>query len=93
MSKTRSSQTKTKKVTISQLNNHVIHNKRQAMKDLKQLNFDEMQFKNPAQKRFYNTVSKKDVTFCIGPAGVGKTYLSKRNTRTNQNVCNKNRRK
>ena len=74
MSKTRSSQTK--KVTISQLNNHVVHNKRQALKDLMRLNFDEIQFKNTAQKRFYNTVSKKDVTFCIGPAGVGKTYLS-----------------
>ena len=74
MSKTRSSQNK--KVTISQLNNHAIHNKRQAMKDLMKLNFDQIQFKNPAQKRFYNTVSKKDVTFCIGPAGVGKTYLS-----------------
>jgi len=74
MSKTRSSQNK--KVTISQLDNHTIHNKRQALKDLMKLNFDEIQFKNPAQKRFYNTVSKKDVTFCIGPAGVGKTYLS-----------------
>ena len=74
MSKTRSSQNK--KVTISQLNNHEIHNKRQALKDLMKLNFDQIQFKNPAQKRFYNTVSKKDVTFCIGPAGVGKTYLS-----------------
>ena len=74
MSKTRSSQNK--KVTISQLNNHAIHNKRQALKDLMKLNFDEIQFKNSAQKRFYNTVSKKDVTFCIGPAGVGKTYLS-----------------
>ena len=74
MSKTRSSQNK--KVSISQLNNHAIHNKRQAMKDLMKLNFDQIQFKNPAQKRFYNTVSKKDVTFCIGPAGVGKTYLS-----------------
>jgi phosphate starvation-inducible PhoH-like protein len=75
MSKSRSSQ-KTKKVSISQLNNHTVHNKRQALKDLKQLNFDEMEFKNPAQKRFYNTITKKDVTFCIGPAGVGKTYLS-----------------
>ena len=74
MSKTRSSQNK--KVTISQLNNHAIHNKRQALKDLKQLNFDEMEFKNPAQKRFYNTITKKDVTFCIGPAGCGKTFLS-----------------
>ena len=59
MSKTRSSQ-KTKKVTISQLDNHTIHNKRQALKDLMKLNFDEIQFKNPAQKRFYNTISKKD---------------------------------
>ena len=74
MSKTRSSQTK--KVSISQLNNHAIHNKRQALKDLMKLNFNDLHFKNPAQERFYNTVSKKDVTFCIGPAGVGKTYLS-----------------
>ena len=74
MSKSKSSQTK--KVSISQLNNHTVNNKRQALKDLKKLNFDDIYFKNTAQKRFYNTVSKKDVTFCIGPAGVGKTYLS-----------------
>ena len=73
MSKVKSSQ---KKVSISQLNNHSVNNKRQALKDLKQLNFDEMEFKNPAQKRFYNTITKKDVTFCIGPAGCGKTFLS-----------------
>ena len=73
MSKSRNS---TKKVPLSELNNHTVNNKRQALKDLKQLNFDEMEFKNPAQKRFYNTITKKDVTFCIGPAGVGKTYLS-----------------
>ena len=65
-----------KKVSLSELNNHTINNKRQAMKDLKMLNFDEIQFKNPAQKRFYNTISKKDITFGIGPAGCGKTYLS-----------------
>ena len=63
MSKTRSSQTKTKKVTISQLNNHAVHNKRQALKDLMKLNFNTIQFKNPAQKRFYNTVSKKMLHF------------------------------
>ena len=73
MSKTRSSQ---KKVSLSELNNHTVNNKRQALKDLKMLNFDELQFKSPAQKRFYNTISKKDITFCIGPAGCGKTYLS-----------------
>ena len=74
MSKSKSS--KTKKVTISQLDNHTVNNKRQALKDLKKLNFDDIHFKNSAQRRFYNTISKKDVTFCIGPAGVGKTYLS-----------------
>ncbi len=73
MSKVRSSQ---KKVTLSELNNHTVSNKRQALKDLKMLNFDELQYKNPAQRRFYNTVSNKDITFCIGPAGCGKTYLS-----------------
>ena len=73
MSKIRNSQ---KKVTLSELNNHTVNNKRQALKDLKMLNFDELMYKNTAQKRFYNTISKKDITFCIGPAGVGKTYLS-----------------
>ena len=73
MSKTRNSQ---KKVTLSELNNHTVNNKRQALKDLKMLNFDELQYKTVAQKRFYETVSKKDITFCIGPAGCGKTYLS-----------------
>jgi len=65
-----------KKVSLSELNNHNVSNKRQALKDLKKLNFDEIQFKNPAQKRFYKTVSTKDITFGIGPAGCGKTYLS-----------------
>ncbi len=42
-----------KKVSLSDLNNHNITNKRQALKDLKMLNFDEIQFKNPAQRRFF----------------------------------------
>ena len=65
-----------KKVSLDELNNHTVSNKRQALKDLKLLNFDDIYFKNPAQRRFYKTVSKKDITFCIGPAGCGKTYLS-----------------
>ena len=73
MSKIKSSQ---KKVSLHELNNHSISNKRQALKDLKMLNFDELQYKNPAQKRFYKTISMKDITFGIGPAGCGKTYLS-----------------
>ncbi len=73
MSKSRSS---SKKVSITQLNSHEVTNKRQALKDIKMLDFDTLQYKNPAQKRFYKTISKKDITFCIGPAGCGKTYLS-----------------
>ena len=73
MSKSKSSQ---KKVSLSELNNHATTNKRQALKDLKMLNFDELQFKNPAQRRFYKTISTKDITFGIGPAGCGKTFLS-----------------
>ena len=73
MNKTRSS---SKKVSIAQLNNHEVTNKRQALKDLKMLDFDSLEYKNSAQKRFYKTISKKDITFCIGPAGCGKTYLS-----------------
>ena len=73
MSKIKSSQ---KKVTLSELNNHSTTNKRQALKDLSKLNFDELQYKNPAQKRFYKTVSNKDITFGIGPAGTGKTFLA-----------------
>ena len=73
MARTKATQ---KKVSLSELNNHTVNNKRQALKDLKILNFDDLIYKNPAQRRFYNTISKKDITFCIGPAGCGKTYLS-----------------
>ena len=73
MARTKATQ---KKVSLSELNNHTVNNKRQALKDLKMLNFDELIYKNAAQKRFYNTISKKDITFGIGPAGCGKTFLS-----------------
>ena len=73
MSKIKSSQ---KKVSLSELNNHTVNNKRQAMKDLKMLNFDALEYRTSAQKRFYKTVSNKDITFGIGPAGCGKTYFS-----------------
>ena len=65
------SKARNKKVTLNQLNNHTTTNKRQAMKDLKMLNFDELVYRKAAQKRFYNTLTKKDITFCIGPAGCG----------------------
>jgi len=66
----------TKKVSLDEMSTHIIQNKRQAMKDIKMLNFDTLQFKNNAQKRFYTAITDRDITFCIGPAGVGKTFLS-----------------
>ena len=74
MSKNRS--TTPKKVTLDELSHHALTNKRQVMKDMKMLDFNTLEYKNPGQKRFYNSISSKDITFCIGPAGCGKTYLS-----------------
>ena len=74
MSKNKS--TTQRKVTLDELSHHAITNKRQVMKDIKQLDFSTLEYKNPAQKRFYKSISQKDITFCIGPAGCGKTYLS-----------------
>ena len=74
MSKNKS--TTQRKVTLDELSHHAITNKRQVMKDIKQLDFNTLEYKNPAQKRFYKSISQKDITFCIGPAGCGKTYLS-----------------
>ena len=54
---------------------HDIRNKRQALKELKNKDWS-IKFRNRNQKRFYNMVEKKDITFCTGPAGCGKTYLS-----------------
>ena len=74
MSKSKKATTKKSNIVTSN-SPHLINNKRQALKDLKNLKWD-LEFRNPAQKRFYNTISKNDITFCIGPAGCGKTYLS-----------------
>jgi phosphate starvation-inducible PhoH-like protein len=32
--------------------------------------------KTPGQKRYMETVMQNDLTFCVGPAGTGKTYLA-----------------
>ena len=67
-----SKQTTSKKVTPT---SHDIKNRRQALKELKNKDWT-IQFRNRNQKRFYNMIEKKDITFCTGPAGCGKTYLS-----------------
>ena len=65
-------QSTSKKVTPTA---HDIRNKRQALKELKNKDWS-IKFRNRNQKRFYDMVEKKDITFCTGPAGCGKTYLS-----------------
>jgi phosphate starvation-inducible protein PhoH and related proteins len=67
-----SKQITSKKVTPT---SHDIKNRRQALKELKNKDWT-IQFRNRNQKRFYDMIEKKDITFCTGPAGCGKTYLS-----------------
>jgi phosphate starvation-inducible PhoH-like protein len=67
-----SKQSTSKKVTPTA---HDIRNKRQALKELKNKDWT-IKFRNRNQKRFYDMIEKKDITFCTGPAGCGKTYLS-----------------
>ena len=50
-------------------------NKRQALSQLKRLKWD-LKFKTENQKIFYDKIEKNIVTFCVGPAGCGKTYLA-----------------
>jgi len=67
-----SKQSTSKKVTPT---SHDIKNRRQALKELKNKDWT-IKFRNRNQKRFYDMIEKKDITFCTGPAGCGKTYLS-----------------
>ena len=35
-----------------------------------------LNFKTANQEKLFNTMESNDVTFCIGPAGTGKSYVS-----------------
>lgn len=50
-------------------------NSRQALKQLKLKKWD-ISFRSENQETFYNTIDQKDVVFCSGPAGTGKTFLA-----------------
>ena len=52
-------------------------NKRQALTQIKRLKLDEsLEFRGNNQKLFYEEITKNDITFSIGPAGCGKTYIA-----------------
>lgn len=60
---------------INPTNGQVCSNKRQALSQLKRKKWN-VQFKTKAQEKFYNDMEKEVITFCTGPAGTGKTYIS-----------------
>ena len=60
-------------------NEQECRNKRQALAQLKRLRTQgglSIEFRNPNQQKFYESITDNDVTFCSGPAGCGKTFLA-----------------
>lgn len=51
-------------------------NKRQALSQLRRKKWTQFEFKTKRQEEFYNTIDTKLISFCTGPAGTGKSYLS-----------------
>ena len=50
-------------------------NKRQALSQLKRIKWN-IDFRSENQHHFWKTIDTNDITFCAGPAGCGKTFLS-----------------
>jgi len=63
--------------TVTQIkSNQPCENKRQALSQIKRIDWKSLDFRTLNQKSFYRTIGRNDVTFCVGPAGCGKTYLA-----------------
>ena len=68
---------KNKVRTVTQVKlNQPCENKRQALSQIKRIDWKSLDFRTKNQKSFYHTISRNDVTFSIGPAGCGKTFLA-----------------
>ena len=68
---------KSKVKTVTQIKaNQPCENKRQALSQIKRIDWRSLEFRTPNQKTFYHTISRNDVTFSVGPAGCGKTFLA-----------------
>ena len=70
MSRKRKVETITKVVSNQECSNH-----RQAMAQIKRIKWN-IEFKNKNQAKFYDSINSNTITFCIGPAGCGKTYVA-----------------
>ena len=63
--------------TVTQVkSNQPCENKRQALSQIKRIDWSSLDFRTLNQKSFYRTIGRNEVTFCVGPAGCGKTYLA-----------------
>ena len=63
--------------TVTQVkSNQPCENKRQALSQIKRIDWSSLDFRTTNQKGFYRTIGRNDVTFCVGPAGCGKTFLA-----------------
>ena len=51
-------------------------NKRQALSQLKRKKWTNFKFLNEKQKEFYDQLDQDTITFCTGPAGTGKSFIS-----------------
>jgi phosphate starvation-inducible PhoH-like protein len=68
---------KSKVKTVTQVkSDQTCENKRQALSQIKRIDWSRLEFRTPNQKTFYRSIGRNDVTFSIGPAGCGKTYLA-----------------
>ena len=67
---------KLKVETITKVvSNQECANHRQAMSQLRRIKWD-IEFKNRNQESFYDAINSNTITFCIGPAGCGKTFIA-----------------
>ena len=63
--------------TVTQVkSNQPCENKSHALSQIKRIDWKSLEFRTPNQKTFYHTISRNDVTFAVGPAGCGKTFLA-----------------
>jgi len=62
--------------TITQVkSDQLCQNKRQALSQIKRIKWN-IDFRSDNQHHFWKTIDANDVTFCAGPAGCGKTFIS-----------------
>ena len=67
---------KNKVKTITQVkSDQPCQNKRQALTQIKRIKWN-IDFRSENQQHFWKTIERNDITFCAGPAGCGKTFIS-----------------